>query len=244
MKKTLIHCRWMVMELLRQPAYVVATLGFPSIFYLIFAVPESKTEFGANLLLGSFSSFAVFGVVFLQLGVGVAQERNQTWYLYLRTLPVTSLTFFSARFLSSLVFSIFAAATIVILALTLTPAHLKPEIWLKYIFTLSLGAASFSTMGLALGYWAGEKSCLPLGNLIYLPMTFAGGLWKPPEALPEVVQDVSVYLPTRHYGELVWAVLLEKDLEFKYAAYLAASFVFFAIVATIGYRRDQSRRFS
>ena len=75
-------------------------------------------------------------------------------------------------------------------------------------------------------------------------MTFAGGLWKPPEALPEVVQDVSVYLPTRHYGELVWAVLLEKDVEFKYAAYLAASFVFFAIVATIGYRRDQSRRFS
>ena len=67
MKKTLIHCRWMVMELLRQPAYVVATLGFPSIFYLIFAVPESKTEFGANLLLGSFSVLQCLGSYFCSL---------------------------------------------------------------------------------------------------------------------------------------------------------------------------------
>ena len=244
MKKTMIHFRWMVMELLRQPAYVVATIGFPAIFYLIFAVPESNGEAEANLLLGSFSSFAVFGVVFLQLGVGIAQERNQSWYLYLRTLPISSFTFFSARFLSSLFFSILAAATIVILALTLTPAHLKPEVWFKYILTLSLGAASFSTMGLSLGYWTGEKSCLPIGNLIYLPLTFAGGLWKPPEALPDAIKEISVYLPTRHYGELVWAVLLERDIEFKYAAYLAISFVIFGFIASIGYKRDQSRRFS
>ena len=145
MKKIMIHCRWMVTELLRQPAYVVATIGFPAIFYLIFAVPESKNEVAANLLLGSFSSFAVFGVVFLQLGVGIAQERNQPWYLYLRTLPVSSVTFFLARFLSSLVFSVIAAAAIVILALTLTPAHLKADIWWKYILTLTLGASSFST---------------------------------------------------------------------------------------------------
>ena len=44
----MIHCRWMVTELLRQPAYVVATIGFPAIFYLIFAVPESKNEVAAN----------------------------------------------------------------------------------------------------------------------------------------------------------------------------------------------------
>ena len=141
MKKMLIHCRWMVMELLRQPAYVVATLGFPSIFYLIFAAPESKTEFGANLLLGSFSSFAVFGVVFCSLELVLLRAQPDVVSLILKLRLPSNLLF--GRFLSSPVLHL-AAATIVILALTLTPAHLKPEIWLKYIFTLSLGEASFS----------------------------------------------------------------------------------------------------
>jgi hypothetical protein len=42
----------------------------------------------------------------------------------------------------------------------------------------------------------------------------------------------------------VWAVLLERDIEFKYAGYLAISFVIFGFIASIGYKRDQSRRFS
>lgn len=244
MKSIFNHSRWMILELWRQPAYMVATIGFPALFYMIFAVPESKTQEAANLLLGSFSSFAVFGVVFLQLGVGIAQERNQSWYLYLRTLPVSPIAFFIARFLSSFVFSILAAAMIIILSLLFTPASLSSQVWIKFIFSLGFGAAAFSTMGLALGYWAGEKSCLPIGNLIYLPLTFAGGLWKPPEILPQAIRDISPYLPTRHYGELVWASLLERELEPKYLVYLGICFVFFGLMAILGFRRDQSERFS
>ena len=244
MKKIIVHTTWMVKELLRQPAYLVSTIAFPSLFYLIFAVPESKDEGGANLLLGSFTSFAVFGVIFLQLGVGIAQERSQSWYLYLRTLPLRGITFLGARFLSAFFYSILAAGAVIVLALLLTPVHLTTEKWVLFILTLGFGGASFSCMGLALGYWAGEKSCLPLGNLIYLPLTFAGGLWNPPEVLPDFIQDISIYLPTRHFGELVWASLLDRAMDWKYVALLVGNFLFFGVVTYLGYRRDQVQRFS
>ena len=105
--------------------------------------------------------------------------------------------------------------------------------------------SSFSTMSyLSLGYWTGEKSCLLYRKPYILTSYICWCLWKPPEALPENVQEISIYLPTRHYAELVWAVLLERDIELKYIGYLAISFVLFGIIAVIGYRRDQSRRFS
>ena len=234
----------MFIELLRQPAYLVSTVAFPALFYLIFAVPESKDELSANLLLGSFSAFAVFGVIFLQLGVGVAQERTRSWYLYLRTLPLSSGTFLGARFLSAFFFSIFAAGAVILLSVFLTPVELSPGEWLRYGLVLMLGGASFCGMGLALGYWAGEKSCLPIGNLIYLPLSFAGGLWKPPTILPDFVQTLSEYLPTRHYGELVWASLLRRDLDMTHVMWLAAYAVFFGFLTFWGFRRDQIQRFS
>ncbi|SMF11949.1 ABC transporter permease [Pseudobacteriovorax antillogorgiicola] len=244
MKLILIHTQWMVKELLRQPAYLVSTVAFPSLFYMIFAVPESKDTLAANLLLGSFSAFAVFGVIFLQLGVGVAQERSRSWYLYLRTLPLPGMAFLGARFLSAFFFSVLAALAVILLSLAFTPAELSFLEWLKFLAVLLIGGASFCCMGLALGYWAGEKSCLPIGNLIYLPLTFAGGLWKPPTILPEFVQTISEYLPTRHYGELVWASVLKRDLALNHVIWLAGYALLFGVLTYWGYRRDQQARFS
>src|SRR5690606_26109523 len=77
-----------LLEMLRHPTYVLTTLLFPSMFFWFFGVPNAKEPGAAQLLMGSFSGFAVLGVVLFQLTVGTAQDRASGWNSYLRTLPV------------------------------------------------------------------------------------------------------------------------------------------------------------
>ena len=237
-----VHARWMCLELMRQPTYLVSTIAFPALFYGIFALPESKDVSSSNFLMASFSGFAVFGVIFLQFGVGMAQDRSRTWNQYLKTLPVSQWSLFLARFVTALLFALLAAAAIALMAVTLTHATLSTTAWLKFTLGLLGGGMAFCFMGLSLGYWASEKSALPVGNLIYLPLTFAGGLWKPPAILPENLQSISVYLPTRIYGEILWATVQSQRVETKYFLGMIAYAGLFALISWAGYRRDTDRR--
>jgi ABC-2 type transport system permease protein len=60
----------------------------------------------------------------------------------------------------------------------------------------------FCALGMALGYAAGPTSSPPLVNLLYLPSSFASGLWLPVEVLPRAVQTISPWLPPYHLGQL------------------------------------------
>lgn len=244
MRLLLRHIQWMTLELWRQPTYMVSTVAFPSLFYLIFAVPESKTETSANFLMASFSGFAFFGVVFLQFGVSLAQEKSRSWYTFLKTLPFSTRQFLLARFVTSMIYGTAAVAVIIILAFWLTPVHLTLKSWVLFAGCLFLGSFAFCLMGVALGFWASEKTALPLGNLIYLPLSFAGGLWKPPELLPATVQQVSVYLPTRLYGDLLWASVGYKPFEQQAGFGLVGFALVFATVAYFGYLVEADRKLS
>ncbi|MCB0413689.1 MAG: ABC transporter permease [Bdellovibrionales bacterium] len=243
MRLILIHTRWMILELLRQPSYIVSTLAFPSLFYAIFAIPESKDIFSSNLLLASFSCFATFGVLFLQFGVGISQERTKSWHYYLRTLPVNQTQLIIARFISAYFFAFFSVLLLVVLAKIYTPAKMNLLEWLHYFIYLAGGGLVFCLMGLSLGYFSTEKAALPIGNMIYLPLSFAGGLWKPPQVLPEFLKEISVYLPTRQYGEIIWSSVSGQSIDLKNVYFLIIYAFLFFLLSILGLRRDHNARF-
>jgi ABC-2 type transport system permease protein len=45
-----------------------------------------------------------------------------------------------------------------------------------------------------------------VANLLYLPMSFFGGLWLPLTLLPKAVQKVAPFLPTYHLGQLMLGI--------------------------------------
>ena len=64
---------------------------------------------------------------------------------------------------------------------------------------------SFALLGIALGYWAPPKGALPIANLPYLVLAYAGGLWIRPGSLPHAVARASPYLPTRAFADALVA---------------------------------------
>jgi ABC-2 type transport system permease protein len=238
---TVLHARAMTTELARYPAYVVPTLLFPSVFFLFFAVPGA--EAGATAKMATFAGFAVIGVAFFQFGVGIAVERASPWEAYLRTLPIGVGVRLAARVLSAAVFATVAAAGLLLVAVATTDASLTPLRWVALGLALLVGMVPFALLGIALGYWVPDRGALPVANLLYLGLAYAGGLWIGVRSLPTAVRGISPYLPTRALADALVATTVRTPFPWRAWLALAGFGALFALFAVWGLRRDQGSRF-
>lgn len=231
-------------QLLRSPGYLVPTLVFPTMLFSFFGFGTSlRHPQAAATILASWSVYAVLGVAFYQFGVGFAQTREMHWSTYLRTLPSGPAPILAAQLSTAVVFAMMATGLLWAFALVATPVSLDAGQALRVAAVLALGAIPFAGLGIAIGYSVKARSAVPVANLIYLPLTFAGGLWVPPHRLPETVQQLSPYLPIRMFGEIAWAAVEGRATPAAAAGGLAAYGAVFLAFAAWRYRSEERRRY-
>ncbi len=238
MRLWLAHTKVELLALLRQPGFMIPTMVFPSMFFLMFAAPNLPTAVAANFSTASFMAFAVFTVTFFQFGVGIANERQNPWSSYVRTLPAHPIYRNAAKVATAAVLALLAALVLVLASQQSTPMNLPLERWPRIFVALAAGGVMMGMLGTALAYLVSPKAALPLANLIYLPLAFMGGMWMPPELLPEIVQKLSPFLPSRQWIELVWPAVLGQAWEAKPWFAVAAFTLAFALLAAWAQRRD------
>jgi ABC-2 type transport system permease protein len=238
------HTKVQFLDLLRWPGYVVPTVVFPAMFYALFDLPFARTraEIADSTAL-AFIAFAIVGVTLYQFGVGIAQERGRPWERYLRTLPVSPLVRFAARILTAVIFGLLTAAVVALVARVFTPIDLTLAQWLRAALYCIAGGVPFVLAGIAIGYWASARAAVPIATAANLLLAYAGGLWMPPQDLPSFVASISPFLPTRQFADLLWSVTGTSGTAVPLAG-LAGYTVCFGIVAMIGYRRDERKRYA
>lgn len=241
MTLALLHARVATVALFRHPSFAVPTLGFPAMFFLFFASPARGLA--ATYALCSFAAFAAIGVAFFQFGVGIAAERGSPWEEYVRTLPASPTARLVARLLSASLFAAISAGIVIAAALLTTDASLSIGRWAELLVALALGIVPFALLGIALGYWATPKGALPLANILYLGLSYGGGLWIRPGRLPSSVEAIAPYLPTRHLAGILLGIVAGTPWRLGDWAALSGFAVVFAATALLGYRRDEGQRF-
>ncbi len=223
------------------PAYVVPTLGFPTMFFLFFAAPSSNDD--ASTLMVIFAGFAVLGVAFFQFGVGIATERASPWERYVRTLPISPAERFVGRILSALVFAAGAAFLVLVAAVLTTEAELRPTQWVQLALALLLGSILFGLFGIALGYLAPPRAALPIANVVYLSLSYCGGLWTTPAELPDAVARISPFLPTRALADTLVGIARDDPVQWRAWLVLVLYTGGLFLVAAWSYRRDEGERY-
>lgn len=207
---------------LRDGAYFFTTLLLPAGLYWFFAVPESENDYVASYLICSFAAFSFFGVVFFQYAVDSAQKRRSPWSQYLDTLPSPLGTVILARFMTCCFFALISCGLIYSIGLSQTPSEMTLGEFLTALALLAAGSLPFLLFGMFCGMLFSAEAIVPVANFIYLSFSFVGGLWKPLEILPEFLQSVGRYLPTYHYGMLVWSIPSEQiEIHWENVAFLA-----------------------
>jgi ABC-2 type transport system permease protein len=232
-----------LLQLVRIPAFVVPTLGFPGLFYYFFSLNRDVGQGTSSETLTGFAVFAVLGVAFFQFGVGIAADRAMPWERYLRTLPADALPRIAAQLISAFAFGSVAVFIVVLVASAVSDVGIEGTQWATWSLSLTLGALPFALFGIALGYWADPRGALPIANVIYLPLSYVGGLWTPVDALPDALRQVSRHLPTRHFAEVVSAVTREDPVPIASWCWLGAFGAVCLALALWGYWRDEALRF-
>jgi ABC-2 type transport system permease protein len=83
-----------------------------------------------------------------------------------------------------------------------------------------------------------------VANLIYVPLSFASGLFIPVAQLPSFAQQVAPYLPTYHYGQLAWSAIgASSESVATSLTWLTAYMVLFLALAIKAYRREEEQKF-
>jgi ABC-2 type transport system permease protein len=239
-----IHARIALLDLLRSPSYVVPTVVFPAMFFVLFDVQYARAHAGvANLATLAFIAWAIVGVAVYQFGVGIAQERGRPWERYQRTLPVSTAVRFAARIVSAMAFGALAALCVALVARVSTPIDLGGAQWLQvFVYALAAGIP-FVLFGIAIGYWLPARASVPVATACNLLLAYAGGLWMPPADLPPIVAHISPFLPTRQFADLLWSVP-NGGVPMAAIGGLALYTLAFAVAASIGYRRDEKTRYA
>lgn len=244
----LLETRSELLKLARLPAYSIPTLAFPIVFYAFFGLSNSaqmaQGVTAATYLLATFGAFGTIAAALFGVGVGVAIERGQGWLLLKRASPMPIAAYFAAKVAASMAFALLIVVVLFAVGSTFGGVRLVGTEWFTLAVVLVFGALPFCALGLAVAYLAAPNSAPAIINIVYLPLSFAGGLWVPYQYLPASIQVVAPWLPTYHLAQLaLTAIGLGQGSILAHIGALVGWSILGLGLATFGWRRDEGKTY-
>lgn len=243
--------KYQFLENLRMPRYSASIILFPIMFYVLFGLAMGRHGSltgvnGATYLLATYGTFGVMGASLFGTAAGLATARGLGWMQVKRASPMPPFAYFAGRTAMSIAFSSTVVLLLIFLGLSFGNVHLPLAVIAKLVGTLVLGAIPFCAMGLALGYFMGANSAAAVVNLIYLPMSFASGLWMPIIYLPKFVQHIAQFLPPYHLGQLALDIIgAGQHQPAKTHVEVLIGFTLICLgIARVGFHRDEKNSYS
>ncbi|MGW2589774.1 ABC transporter permease [Streptomyces sp. NPDC001515] len=243
-RMTLMHARYQLLRTMRIPIALVGTAFFPGVSMLFFVVPAAGDDpVGATYATAAMIVFATMISNLFGHGIGVAEERQQPWDLYTRTLPSGPGPKFAGRLLSGLLTMLLSMVPLLVIAAVATEATTTVAGFLTGVVVVVLVSVPFTLMGLTIGYLLPIRAALTVVQLTFFPLAFAGGLFSGAGRAPGFIETVAPFTPTRGAAELMWAAVGDYRLNPVAAVSFAVWTVLLAVLSVYAYRRDEGQRF-
>ena len=192
----------------RTPAFVLPSLCFPLVFYVLFALilPGQWGSYQkATYLLATYTVFGIMGPALFGFGVGLALERENGLLQLKRVSPMPIGAYFCAKISMALVFSLIIICLLSAAGIVFGPVDISLGQWLRLVAVLLLGTLPFCALGLMIGTLVKGQAAVAIVNLVYLPMSVLSGLWMPLFIFPSLLQKIAVIWPSWHLSQLALA---------------------------------------
>jgi ABC-2 type transport system permease protein len=236
--------KYELLKIIRMPAYVVPTLTFPLLFYIMFGLIFGRQSIGsvtmATYLLATYGVFAVMGASLFGFAVGVSTERGLGWLQVKRASPMPPAAYLLAKTIVSLLFSATVLVALIILGIAFGGVRISPLATFELVGTLVAGALPFAAMGLAIGCYSAPNAAPAIANVVFLPIAFCSGLWLPLPILPKIFQIAAPALPPYHLAQLALRLVgaPSTGTPALHVAALAAFTIGFLLLALRGFARE------
>ena len=194
---------------LRSPSFLLPTLLFPAVFFLMFGVvlASHNSPDAPRFLLASYSTFGVMGPGLFGFGMSLALERDNGLLTLKRAMPMPPAAYLLGKMVMAMLMAALIAGLLQTLAIAFANVQLHPVQMLQLAGVCIFGALPFCALGLLLGTLVKGHGAPAVVNLLYLPMAFMSGLWFPLSMLPPLVRNLAPLWPSFHLNALAQTAL-------------------------------------
>ena len=243
----LAYLRLEVRRALRNRRYLVMTVVFPLVIYVLYtAVLPADGGDGTTIdgltwpvvFLISMAAYGAIGAAMSQ-AVPVAMERRTGWTRQLRVTPLPGWAYVTAKAITAILLTVPSVALVVTVGSLVNHLGIGLGGALPIVVALALGAAPFAAIGLLIGYLLDAESAQGGMVLTLFTMAILGGLFVPLEAAPPVMATIGSMLPSSHLANLGRAAAAGTAPAALDIAVLVAWTVAAGALATWAYRRDE-----
>lgn len=202
--RSIIFCKRIIKELLRDPLSYIFCLGFPLIMLIIMTVIDQSIPKEAGMTIFHIQSLApgiaLFGLTFVMLFtcIQVSKDRTSTFLTRLYASPMKAVDFIGGYTLPTLIISILQIIISFVTAIIIgriTGFTFQMGNVLLCIFILLPSALLFIAFGLFFGTLLNDKSSPAICSIIISAASMLGGVWMDIDAIGGTFKTICHALP-------------------------------------------------
>jgi ABC-2 type transport system permease protein len=232
----------------RNPAAVFFTVLLPVVFLFIFATIFGSDEIEAlggikttTYYVPAIITLAVVSATAQSLAISLTVARENGILKRGRGTPLPSWVFIAGRVGNAIVLSVLGLVVVAVIGRIVYDVEIPWDRLPAVLVTLTVGAASFCCIGVALtAIIPSEDSAPAITNAVLLPLYFLSGVFIPETEIPDGVLHVADVFPIRHFFEAffsAWNPLTTgSGFEWGHLALVAAWGVAALLVAVRAFR--------
>lgn len=185
-----------IRRVLRSPRFMIFTVVFPVLLFLLYAGIFGKGADGAGIaaLMVNMTAFGAMASG-LFTGTRVAIERQAGWQRQLRLTPLPGSGYLVAKAATGMILALAPVILVPLTGLLVEGVALDAAGWLRVTAGVWLAAVPFALIGLLIGQIGTADSAQPITQLVMLPMALAGGIFIPVEVMPGWLLTIAHVLP-------------------------------------------------
>jgi len=195
----------------RNPASAFFTFVFPLMFLVIFNLifgSDTTDRFGcarefsvSNFYIPTVTAFAVISACYTNIAITIAFTRDEGILKRLRGTPLPGWVYFFGRIAHSIVITIILVVIVVLFGRAFYDVNIPGSTMPAFIATLAVGAACFSSLGLAVTAIIPNADASPaVVNATILPLLFISDVFIPLDRAPAALTTFSNIFPVKHFS--------------------------------------------
>ena len=227
--------------------YLLFTLGWPVMFYLLFTGIFAGSLGGVQytqFLMVSMAALGGLGAAFNANATRLAMERAGGWTRQLRVTPLSSGAYMAGKTAMAMLVVLPSLLVVGLAGAVVHHIALPAGEWLSLGLALWLGTLPFAFLGVLVGYLFDSQSSQAGSMAVYLGLALLGGLWIPVQVMPKGLAAVAHWMPSYRYADMGWKLLAGKSPAPSDLLILAAYTLVFGLLAARSYRLDESREYA
>jgi ABC-2 type transport system permease protein len=195
----------------RNPASAFFTFAFPLMFLVIFNLifgSSTTARFGcareysvSNFYIPAVTAFAVISACYTNIAITIAFTRDEGVLKRLRGTPLPSWVYLFGRIVHSIVIALILVVIVVLFGKAFYSVNIPGKTMPAFLVTLAVGAACFSSLGLAVTAIIPNADASPaVVNATILPLLFISDVFIPLNKAPKYLSTFAGLFPVKHFS--------------------------------------------